>query len=131
MSDEWYCSRKGKQVGPFSLTQVKQFITTGKLKRTSLVWTQALGDWIPAEQVAELYPPVAAPPPVSARTTPPPVVHPTTVSSEPMPASTDNPESAGNPTTSADIAKGVFAVVGGFLLCVFMCCGFFGLGARI
>src|SRR5580704_15798615 len=70
MSDQWYCSRNGKQVGPMSEAQLRQSAAVGKLQPTDLVWKQGMGEWTPAQKLKGLFPPAAPnpqlPPPLPA-----------------------------------------------------------------
>lgn len=56
MSDEWFYARDGEQAGPYSLAQLKCFATIGRLKRTDHVWTEGMTEWLPAGELAQLYP---------------------------------------------------------------------------
>jgi len=63
----WFIAVNGQQVGPFDQAGLQQQAATGQLTRQTLVWSQGMAAWTPAEQV----PPVAAvlgqtPPPLPA-----------------------------------------------------------------
>ncbi|MBS3734755.1 MAG: DUF4339 domain-containing protein [Phycisphaerae bacterium] len=65
MSD-WYCVVNGQQYGPITREQLQAWILAGNVRPTDRVWSEHLGDWTPASQVAELRPnvdPGATPPP--------------------------------------------------------------------
>ena len=54
MSQEWYYSRNGKQVGPLTLDQLVGLSRTGGLVATDLVWHTSAASWVPAGQCPEL-----------------------------------------------------------------------------
>jgi membrane protease subunit (stomatin/prohibitin family) len=45
---------EGQQTGPFKLSQIHQQISEGQLHRKTLVWTEGMENWKPAEQVEAL-----------------------------------------------------------------------------
>ncbi len=61
--DEWYYLQDGQQQGPISVVQLKQLATTGKLKRSDLIWKEGMAEWMAARTVAGLLPAQSAPPP--------------------------------------------------------------------
>ena len=52
--NEWYCTVDGKQYGPVSLEELKQWIASGRIKPENLVWMEKMTDWMPAASVPEL-----------------------------------------------------------------------------
>jgi hypothetical protein len=63
----WYYAKGGKQLGPFTLNQMRQFAAAGTLLPTDLVWEGDARDAVPASSVPELFPPARPAP-----TSPPP-----------------------------------------------------------
>ncbi|MCD4825875.1 MAG: DUF975 family protein [Phycisphaerae bacterium] len=58
--NEWYCTVDGKQYGPVSLEELKQWIANGRVKPENLVWMSEMTDWVPASSVPELNAVIAA-----------------------------------------------------------------------
>ena len=61
----WWFAENGQQVGPVTLEQLSQAVGAGRLAPATLVWSQGMASWQPAQQtpqVAGLF--GAAPPPV-------------------------------------------------------------------
>lgn len=51
----WYYAEGEKQIGPVSLSDLKQLFRVGQLQRGTQVWTDRLGDqWVDAEDIPEL-----------------------------------------------------------------------------
>lgn len=50
----WYYERQGKQAGPVSRGQLETLLRSGQLDRKSLVWTESMEEWTPAEDVPDL-----------------------------------------------------------------------------
>lgn len=50
----WHIAIAGETTGPFSKADMGRKITAGNLNRDTLVWTQGLDGWQPADDVAEL-----------------------------------------------------------------------------
>ncbi len=63
----------GQPGGPFNLAQMQSGIAGGQVVGTTLVWTQGMGEWMPAQSVPALQVFFSAPPPLppSAATPPP------------------------------------------------------------
>lgn len=59
----FFVAINGQQQGPFELAQLAQMAAAGQLKRDSLVWTQGMANWTPAEQVQALQGVFASVPP--------------------------------------------------------------------
>jgi uncharacterized protein (TIGR00266 family) len=68
MSDEkiWHAAIKGKQLGPYSESEILEMIQSGMLDRKSHVFTQGLTDWVPISEQAQFagaFSTISAPPP--------------------------------------------------------------------
>jgi membrane protease subunit (stomatin/prohibitin family) len=50
----YFVALEGQQTGPFKLSQLRQQISEGQLHRKTLVWTEGMENWKPAEQVEAL-----------------------------------------------------------------------------
>jgi hypothetical protein len=48
----YYMSRQGRQSGPFTEEQLKQFLAEGKVLPLDLVWTEGMADWLPLIRVS-------------------------------------------------------------------------------
>jgi hypothetical protein len=57
----WYYAKGGRQLGPFTLTQLRQFVAAGVLLPTDLVWETNARDAVPASSVPALFAPSARP----------------------------------------------------------------------
>ncbi len=63
MTDKvWYVAEGGQSVGPMSVEDVLQGLSTGRFNAQTLVYKQGMADWTAAGQVAELSRPAGAPP---------------------------------------------------------------------
>jgi TM2 domain-containing membrane protein YozV len=56
MAQEWYVDHKGKTVGPFESSQLKQLAKTGKIDRTTKIRRGDEGRWVDATKVQGLFP---------------------------------------------------------------------------
>lgn len=68
----WFYSISGVRVGPLDYSELKYLAKTGFLKESSLVWCEALPDWMRASQIVGLLNPsqeLALPPLPEAKTT--------------------------------------------------------------
>lgn len=63
MESVWYYVVNGAQVGPVSLSELKDAAATGKIAPADLVWQEGTADWVPARTVAGLFPATPPPPP--------------------------------------------------------------------
>lgn len=71
MADQWYFVQQGQRRGPTSEDQIKQWLASGQLQPTDLIWKQGMPQWVPASQVFPPPPPDPnAPPPLPAMKTP-------------------------------------------------------------
>lgn len=50
----YFVAAGGKQAGPFDIQALATQVASGHLTRQTLVWTQGMAEWVPAEQVAAL-----------------------------------------------------------------------------
>jgi hypothetical protein len=67
MADQWFIVRDDKKYGPYTLVQMKQLATSGKLLPIDMVLEEGKSQWVPASQVEAIFPPTgitAAPPPL-------------------------------------------------------------------
>jgi len=53
-SKEWYLFLNNEQIGPISIEQIKEYIDSGKLLFSTLVWKTGMADWEQAQSVEEL-----------------------------------------------------------------------------
>ncbi|MBC8126819.1 MAG: DUF4339 domain-containing protein [Gloeobacteraceae cyanobacterium ES-bin-144] len=59
---EWFYARGGQQSGPVTMEQLAEMARSGGLHPTNdLVWTSTMKDWMPAGQVAGVFPMVNSP----------------------------------------------------------------------
>ena len=64
MEYDWYITRdRQARYGPYSLEQLQDFVRTGNLEHTDLVWREGTDEWVPASTVRELFSMVPPPPP--------------------------------------------------------------------
>ena len=71
MASGWYYSKRGasagQQVGPLTWEQLYSLARSGSLAGDDLVWNPGLPEWLPAAQIAGLFPPVAGSAAMSAQ----------------------------------------------------------------
>jgi hypothetical protein len=53
-SQAWYHEKHGQTIGPISQTEILELFRSGGLNPSTLVWTEQLGEWMPADQVKGL-----------------------------------------------------------------------------
>lgn len=72
-TNQTWIGQNGKQYGPYSEAQIRQWQREGKLSADAVAWREGMADWVP---LATLFPPQAAqppaPPPPPAPPAPPP-----------------------------------------------------------
>jgi uncharacterized RDD family membrane protein YckC len=51
---EWFYASNGQQQGPVAGSVVRQWLAAGQLHPLTLVWTDGMPDWLPAQQVPAL-----------------------------------------------------------------------------
>lgn len=56
MTGNWFVGRNGKQDGPYSWTQLRQFVEQRRVVATDLVWREGMPDWVAASSIKELFP---------------------------------------------------------------------------
>jgi hypothetical protein len=49
-SHGWYCVLDEERKGPFPTSAIKDSIKHGQVNRTTLVWTEGMSDWLPADK---------------------------------------------------------------------------------
>lgn len=103
--ESWYLLRDERQLGPMTSASLRQLVSRGMVRRTDLVWTAGLPDWIPAERSSALPGDVwdsREPPPLPRhgfRIAPPPLPEDFVAAEQPIQAVSDN-------STSADCKDG-------------------------
>lgn len=107
MAETWFYSRQGTPTGPVDESTLRDLITAGLLTRETMVWTEGMGDWAPAGQVAGLF---AGPPPPPKRM-PPPL--PQNLVPGSMPLRGASPLGSSGPTLErpADVTKAAVAAI--------------------
>jgi hypothetical protein len=53
-AQQWYFGVNGQNVGPLTMDVARQFVSMGQIKADTLAWTNGMGAWTPAGQVAAL-----------------------------------------------------------------------------
>lgn len=63
---QYYLGQNGQTLGPYSLDQMKQLSSTGKITPADFAWRQGMANWVPVSEVlgAMIPAPALAPPPV-------------------------------------------------------------------
>lgn len=84
--EDWFFARAGEKNGPFSATQIRQFVRSGIVQSDDLVWMNGMAQWVPTASIPALFPAARAIPPQ------PPVpssnvLHPPATPSSPPPTS--------------------------------------------
>ncbi len=51
---KWYYVDRGEKRGPCEISQLRRFITSGSLRRDTLIWREGMADWIQASTIPEL-----------------------------------------------------------------------------
>lgn len=80
MAEQWYYTRNKQQQGPVSPEQLRQLAGAGQIGPSDMVWKDGMEKWMPANQIAGLFPgrhtPVTGkqPPPVEQAGPPQPSV---------------------------------------------------------
>lgn len=68
---DWHYARHNRQEGPVTLAELQRRYESGQVAPTDLVWTEGMAEWIAAQQVTDLNPPLSRPPKIPSG--PPPV----------------------------------------------------------
>lgn len=58
MAADWYYSKNGHEWGPIPASQLKNLAVKGALEPSDLVWQEGMAEWINAENVHGLFPPL-------------------------------------------------------------------------
>jgi membrane protease subunit (stomatin/prohibitin family) len=53
-AQQWYFGVNGQNVGPLTMEVARQFVQMGQIKADTLAWTNGMGAWTPAAQIAAL-----------------------------------------------------------------------------
>ena len=61
MTNEWFYLNAEEQVGPYPGEQLHELIASGAIQRNTLLWTEGMEEWLPAEQIDNLFPETVAP----------------------------------------------------------------------
>jgi hypothetical protein len=56
MAAEWHYGQGEEQHGPVPLEELRQLVASRQVQPTDMVWTQGMPDWLPANDVDELFP---------------------------------------------------------------------------
>ena len=56
MATEWHYGQGEEQHGPVPLEELKQLVASGQVQPTDMVWNADMPDWLPAQDVEELFP---------------------------------------------------------------------------
>ncbi len=51
---EWFISRKGNIIGPYSREQIEEMLSQGSINTDDMIWNSAYHQWMPAKRVTEL-----------------------------------------------------------------------------
>lgn len=57
---QWFVMQDDQQLGPYTGEQLVEYAGNGSITREMLVWAEGMENWVPAEQIPNLFPPVAA-----------------------------------------------------------------------
>jgi hypothetical protein len=60
MSENWFIGRGDRQFGPFSIFELKELGTAGKVQPTDTVWNEGMTNRVPATRVKGLLPAASA-----------------------------------------------------------------------
>jgi hypothetical protein len=61
---EWWYADAGDQKGPIDSATLRQFVVQGTIGPKTLIWTEGMAQWMPAESVQELKDLLVRPPPL-------------------------------------------------------------------
>jgi hypothetical protein len=74
MASQWFYKVMAEEVGPVSITELRELAQRGAIVPDTLVANAPGGSWVPAERVRGLFPAsITAPPPLNTPPPPPPV----------------------------------------------------------
>jgi len=57
MGENWFIGRGDEQLGPFTIFELKDLGTAGKVEPTDLIWNEEMSNRVPATRVKGLLPP--------------------------------------------------------------------------
>lgn len=97
MSDEWFYLNGEEQVGPYPGEQLHELIGGGYIQRETHLWTKGMAEWLPAEQIENLFP-AAEPEPQPAAA----------ASGAPLPVGAVSPGPAQQPLQQAASAENTY-----------------------
>ena len=66
MSTQWFYLEGEEQIGPYPGEQLADLVSSGHIQRATLVWTEGMAEWLPAEQIENLFPPAEPEPATQA-----------------------------------------------------------------
>ena len=55
MTQEWFYSSNGSQIGPVDMAELSRLASGGELKPDDLVWRDGLDNWVPASTVPDVF----------------------------------------------------------------------------
>jgi hypothetical protein len=55
MATDWYYSTSEGQAGPITDEEFRKLLASGSVSRQTLVWQEGMADWLPAENLTELF----------------------------------------------------------------------------
>ena len=71
-----WLSRDGEKFGPYEPGLLRQWVAEGKVARGTFAWRTGMAEWLPLDQVIDLGPAMAPPPPPFGADLPPMSTHP-------------------------------------------------------
>lgn len=66
MSEQWFYLSGEEQVGPYPGEQLHELVSGNFIQRETLLWTEGMTEWLPAEQIENLFPSAEPEPEVAA-----------------------------------------------------------------
>ena len=62
----WYYCRNGQQIGPISMTELKEAIERGDIDGDTFVWQEGMSEWVKIPKLPHRISPALMPPPLPA-----------------------------------------------------------------
>ncbi|MFP6894413.1 MAG: RDD family protein [Opitutales bacterium] len=90
-ADEISVNRSGQQFGPYLLPEVKDYLKSGNLRFSDMVWFQGLPEWVPLSSIPGISDGIKG---LGAAAPPPPKPPPAPVAAPPAPPSVTGPAAA-------------------------------------
>lgn len=56
MANDWFYLSGEEQVGPYPGEQLHELIASGHIQRETHIWTEGMPEWLPAQQIENLFP---------------------------------------------------------------------------